>query len=634
MYVWQWSFSNEYVVIGRTWDQFIWLVDQISATLQANDRLLCFVHNLSFEFAYLRGIHRFSSADVFAVKARKILRAFWQPLEFRCSYLHSNMSLSEYLSKMGVEHEKVEEFDYSIIRYPWTELTEQEQQYIIHDVVGLVEAIQIEMKLDGDTLYTFPLTSTGYVRRDAKAAMRQVSYNFVHDQLPTLEVFKMLRAAFRGGDTHANRFYVGQIVNNVHSADRSSSYPDIVCNCMFPIGPFFIEKERMTESEVMKLITVRKRAVIVRAAFTDLKLRVDQWPAPYLSRDKCENIIGGQFDNGRVLCADYLETTLTDIDLQIVTREYKAKDIVFMTVAHARYGYLPKPLIAETIKYYKAKTELKGVEGQEQYYVKSKNKLNSIYGMMAQNPCKRSLLYIQDGVINKRGEIDYYTEDQSKTDLEILTDANKKAFLCYQWGCWVTAWARFRLRQGIWTVIDQDAEFLYCDTDSVKYIGTADWTAFNEARKRDSIANGAVAVDPSGEVHYMGVFEQEHDMLQFRTWGAKKYVYTMQPGKKWKKKHPRSKAEIVCTTAGVGKSAGADELEAAGGIKAYKPGFVFHEGGGLEAVYNDDADIWLDVEGEQLHITPNVTLRESSYTLGLAADFERLLKNYYSDIDF
>jgi hypothetical protein len=81
------------------------------------------------------------------------------------------MSLEAFTSKMGVEDAKLDDFDYEKIRYPWTELTEREMLYCINDVRGLVQALKKEMQLDGDTLYTIPLTSTGYVRRDCKKAM-------------------------------------------------------------------------------------------------------------------------------------------------------------------------------------------------------------------------------------------------------------------------------------------------------------------------------------------------------------------------------------------------------------------------------------------------------------------------------
>ena len=634
MYVWQWCFGSEFCVVGRTWDEFLWFVEQLTAHFDSEDRLVVYVHNLSYEFAFLRGVMRFETADVFPIKPRKILKASAGGLEFRCSYLHSNMSLAEYVSKMGAQHQKLsgEEFDYSKIRYPWTPLTARELEYCANDVIGLVEALTIEMEHDGDNLYTIPLTSTGYVRRDAKKAMRQVSKSFVVSQLPDLKTYELLREAFRGGDTHANRYFVGQTVENLHSADRSSSYPDIVCNEMFPLSEFFHVGHPMSADEVMRLITVRKKAVIMRVAISGLSLRDPFFPAPYLSRDKCRNIISGEYDNGRILEADYLETTITDIDLRIIVKDYHWADAVFFDVAYARYGKLPRPLIDETIKYYRVKTELKNVEGQEVYYTKSKNKLNSIYGMMAQDPVKEDILYQQDGALDKYGHLEYYVEDKSKSKQVILDESNRKAFLCYQWGCWVTAWARYRLREAIWIVIEQGGEFLYCDTDSVKYLGDINWSDYNRARIAASTQSGAFATDPAGEVHYMGVLEQEKDMLKFRTLGAKKYVYTTLDKNK---KTGELEERLHVTIAGVAKSAGAAELEAAGGITAFHTGFRFEAAGGLEAIYNDAPEIGsIEVDGHRLEITANVCLRPSSYTLGVSADYDRLLRNRIYTIDF
>lgn len=614
MYIWQWCFADRCTVVGRTWEELELFIDRLSDRMDETQKLCVFVHNLSYEFAFLRGIHYFMPQDVFAIKARKILKCVWDHVEFRCSYLHSNMSLAEYLKKMGSEHQKTE-LDYDRDRWPWTELTPEELEYCVNDVVGLVEALTIEMTADGDNLYTFPLTSTGYVRRDAKRAMRNVSKSWITDQLPDLETYHMLREAFRGGNCHANRYFAEQIVHNAQSADRSSSYPDVLCNCKFPVSVFF-PYEDCGLDDIMKLIVTRRRAVLARVAMTDVYLRNPEWGCPYLSRDKCRNIIGADFDNGRILRADYLETTITDIDLQIIVEEYAAADMIFYDVRHARYGPLPVSLLAETINYYRKKTELKGVDGQEVYYTKAKNKLNSIYGMMAQNPVKRSLIYTQDGVINEDGLLDYYPEEETP-EQELLDKSNRRAFLCYQWGCWVTAWARLRLEEGIRLAHAPGAEFLYCDTDSVKYLGAINWEPYNAQRIKDSMKSGAWADDPAGDRHYMGVYEQEHDMSEFSTMGAKKYVY-----------RDAKTGKLVCTIAGVGKSAGARELEAAGGISAFKDGFTFHEAGGLEALYNDKPEIdrWEVEPGRYVGITSNVVLRESTYTLGVTAEYLRLLR--------
>ena len=612
MYIWMLHIHNHVTIIGRTWEELKSLFLQIKEELE--DNTLCiFVHNLSYEFQFLRAIYDFSPDEVFAVDSRKVLRCsmFDNKIEFRCSYLHSNMSLAEYTNKMDVEHKKLdgEEFDYTKERYPWTSLSEREVAYCVHDVVGLCEAIEKEMQIDGDNLYTLPLTSTGYVRRDAKKAMRQIHPAFVKKQLPDLYTYEMLREAFRGGDTHANRFYSGRIIKNVKSADRSSSYPDVLCNCQFPVSPFF-HAGRVSYNTLLNMIVVRKKAVIMRVSISKLRLHDDLWGAPYLSKDKCRRIEKGAFDNGRILSAEYLETTITDVDFKIILEQYDFDDLCAFDVSYARYGKLPKSLIDTVIEYYKAKTELKNVPGQEIYYMKSKNKLNSIYGMMAQNPVKQDIVY-NNGVWSTAND----------PEAEILAESNRKAFLCYQWGVWCTAWARYRLQEGIKLAGEN---FVYCDTDSVKYIGDIDWSEYNKQREKDSKASGAYATDPKGITHYMGVYEADGEYAEFKTLGAKKYAYNYESG-----------GETYVTIAGVTKKKGGKELDENGGLKAFSPGFTFVKAGGTEAIYNDDPEIKTVVRDEkQINITPNIVIKDSTYTLGITAEYASLLKNCCLPDDF
>lgn len=610
MYIWQWQFGDVYTVIGRTWEQFETLIEGIAEVLEDREYLCVFVHNLSYEFQFLRGIYHFEKNEVFAIDSRKILKlTMHQHIEMRCSYMHSNMGLDQYTHKMGAKHAKLdgEIFDYSKQRFSWTELQPLELEYAANDVYGLVEAIEIEMRHDGDNLYSFPLTSTGYVRRDAKQAMRAVSYTFVKNQLPDYDIYEMCREAFRGGNTHANRYYSGHILKNVKSADRSSSYSDVQCNSMFPVSAFF-HAGAVKFDDLMELINVRKKAVLMRVSMTNVRLHDKYWGAPYLSREKCRNAEGALYDNGRILSADYLETTLTDVDLRIIIEEYDFDDLVPFDVAHARYGKLPPALVETTIKYYVAKTELKDVEGQELYYMKSKNKLNSIYGMMAQDPVKQTIDFENEQFIKHK--------DDPK---ELLSTSNRKAFLCYQWGVWVTAWARYRLEEGIRLAGDG---FIYCDTDSVKYINDIDWTAYNNERIKDSLKSGTHATDPSGTEHYMGVYEFEGQYDEFVTLGAKKYCYKQSVGK------------LSVTIAGVTKKKGGKELEKYGGLKAFAPGFIFREAGGMEAVYNDRPEITqYTVDDHLINITSNVVLRDSTYTLGITAEYERLLEISQKGID-
>ena len=569
----------------------------------------------------MKGIYSFLPDDVFAVASRKVVKAdMWGCFEFRCSYKLTNMSLKQFTSKMKVEHQKLsgEEFDYSVKRYPWTELTDEELEYCINDVLGLVEAINALMERDADTLQTIPLTSTGYVRRNAKRAMKDgsVHHNFVYSILPDIETYNALKEAFRGGNTHANRYYSGDIVENVHSADRSSSYPAVMANCEYPMSAFTpILPKDLNPDYIARCMTIRHKALLLRVGIKNLKLRDPFWGCPYLSKDKCRKCreIIDTFDNGRILSANYIETTITDVDLKIIMEEYKG-EIIFLQGWYASYKKLPQALINEVIKYYKEKTELKGVVGQEIYYDKAKALLNSLYGMMAQDPVKHNLIFKQVGD---------WEEDDSKTDEEILGKSNERAFLAYQWGVWVTAHSRMALERGIRMVHETEgADFVYCDTDSVKFTGRVDFEAYNAERVAECKESGAYATDPSGITHYMGVFETEDNpetgvaYRYFKTLGAKKYAYVEKEGE-----------GVHCTIAGVNKKKGGKELDKHGGLSAFAEDFVFQEAGGTQAIYNDTPSMEsVVIENHVLPITANIAILPSEYTLGITGEYERIIK--------
>jgi len=639
MYIWQWCFTDV-VVIGRTWEEFIELSTRIKNCLPAERWLVVYCHNLSHEMQYLKGIYSFTEADVFAIASRQILKAdMYGCFEYRCSYKLTNMSLHEFTEKMNVTHQKLsgEEFDYSKIRYPWTELTDREIEYCVNDVLGLVEAITALMARDGDSLKTIPLTATGYVRRDIKQSMRNgLHHNYIASMLPDWEVFSALREAFRGGNTHANRLMTSTVVKYVHSADESSAYPACLCNCFFPCSKFIpILPHDLNLDYITRCIKIRHKALLLRIGITGLALRNRYWGCPYLSKDKCREIraavyeLDGHFtemaDNGRIIEADYLETTVTDIDLEIICREYTG-EIKILQGWYASYKKLPEQITSVIIKYYQDKTALKNVEGQELYYDKAKSLLNACYGMMAQNPCKVRQLFRQVG--DYEPEFDEEDPEQMKP---VLEKANRKAFLNYAWGVWTTCHARARLEAGIRMAHqpDKGIYFLYADTDSVKYIGNIDWTEYNAARIEECKESGSWAVDSKGKTHFMGVYESEDNpetgycYYQFKTMGAKKYAYVKTPG-----------GPTECTIAGVNKEKGGPELDKHGGLKAFEDDFVFTEAGGTESVYNDDPEIKeMVIDGHTLKITSNVAILPSTYRLGITGEYRRIVKYFQHYLD-
>lgn len=622
LYIWQFQFDEALTIIGRTWREFLDFYNGVNALLKTNEFIVVYIHNLSYEFQFMRSLFDIQPEDVFVVKSRRILKWTQEHFEFRCSYLQTNLSLSAFTHKFAVKHEKLSgvEFDYSKRRYSDTPLTDREIEYCVNDVRGLVEALKAEMARDGDNLYTIPLTSTGYVRRDVRRVMREWGKYRLQELLPSVDVYTLLREAFRGGNTHANRYFVKNAefelspIENVNSADRSSSYPDTQVNYMFPMTPFKRVVKQVSYNDIKEhYINKRRYALIFRIAISNLELRDKYNPCPYISYDKSRIVRGKILDNGRILKADYLETTITDIDFKIIDKQYTLNNdnVAITDVYFSQYDYLPTEL-RELVKfYYKQKTELKGIPEQQLYYDKFKNLINACYGCSAQDPAKDNLLYLENGTEDEPDKI-YSLE--GKSIAEILSES--RPAMPYQWGVWTTARARELLQLMIDAVHENDtSEFVYTDTDSVKYIGHYDLNIINKELRKIAEASGAYADDKKGNRHYMGVYEFEGTYTRFETLGAKSYIYE------------DDKGELHITIAGVPKKAGAAELTDMGGFDAYKIGTIFKRGI-TETVYHDERCFTqIEIDGHKCELTSDLVIKDSFHQIGWSKDYTNLLQS-------
>lgn len=612
MYIWQFNINNEVTIIGRYWNEWLDLLEAIKKVIDGA-YLVIYVHNLSYEFQFLKGVYDFEPDEVFVTDPRKILKCYmYDCIEYRCSYFLTNMSLQELTKRYNVKDLKLsgEEFDYSKVRYPWTKLTNKELKYCINDVQGLVQCLFKILELESDTIKSIPMTSTGFVRRDCKRAMRKFNKKELEAMLPDLDDYTLERECIRGGNTHYNRWFSDEIIEDIAGADESSAYPYALLCGQFP-SEKFIEDTNYSAKHLRDLLYKYKKPFLCRIAISNIKLKNVFTPVPYLSRDKCRNIVGGVYDNGRILRAEYLETTITDIDFKLILGMYEWQESAIFKLKTSIYKPLPEPLKEVIRKYYVEKTALKGIDGQELYYAKAKARLNSIYGMMATDPVKESIEFRNGG---------YYLKDEDRADL--LKESNKKAFLNYAFGVWCTCIAREALQEGIDLATNNEAStFVYCDTDSIKYIGELDLSELNKKRMLKALKNNAVATDKHGVKHYMGVFEDEGYTKpnRFRSMGAKKYVVEDSTG-------------LHVTIAGVNKKRGGKEL---GKIENFKEGFTFYKAGGTESKYNDGVYMKIKREGKELIITDNIAIKDSSYTLGVTAEYMDILNGYidikYSD---
>lgn len=604
MYHWQFCINDE-VCFGRTWQEFQRLLNELERRMDLDNkrRLVIFCHNLNFEFQFFR---RFVNViDGFYKEDRIPLKVVIDGgIEFRDSYALSNMSLSKFCqNEPGVIHYKLSgnEYDYNKIRTPnGTAMSDYELQYCYNDVRGLVECIASRMK--EDTLAGMPMTSTGYVRRDARKSVKTNKKNRSIFRTCALdpELYTMCRQAFRGGDTHANIKYADQSIKNVDSYDIQSSYPICMMVNDFPMSAFF----------KIKPSTFFNRDLTCYALLMHIRLKeikyIGACGIPYIALAKVNAITSDKIiDNGRVLFAGAIDMVCTDIDLDIILNEYDITDFYINEIYASRYGKLSEEYKRVVMQYYTGKTALKGVTGSEYEYMKSKNKLNALYGMMCQRIDHDTTTYNGHDFITTPGILDELIEKYYNS---------RNSFLSYQHGVWVAAHARRRLRDML-NIIGKDV--VYCDTDSIKCVNghQEDFARKNEELEKEAKAAGAYAADPEGVIHYMGTWEHETDhniYEEFRTLGSKKYVY-------------RQGDHVVSTIAGVNKKTGSDFFMEYG-LDVFRNGTLIKNSGHLTAFYNDDELHEITIDGDTFTTGSNVALVDNTYTIGVTDEYIDLLQ--------
>ena len=393
MYIWQYQIED-YLIKGRTWDEWFDFLAVLRRALESygcqektakTPMLITWIHNAAFEYSFISGLYPFSDDEVFFRDVRKpIYFRMYDTFEFRCSYIQTNLSLAALTKQTGVKLKlSGQQFDYNKVRFSWTKLTEYEEEYTTTDVESLVQAMKYRVQRGGDTLLTVPLTSTGYVRRECKASLKD-RYLQINELKPYKgengkRIYKLLRACFRGGNTHANRYHVGKICEDVYSYDIASSYPTQQLTKKFPMKPFKWLDGDMSLERIFMFMGLGY-AVVGEYHFTNVRLKNSHEPIPYISLARCD-AVNFEVDNGRILKAEYVEISLTEIDFEIVFDTYDFDKMEVVQCMVAQKDYLPPEYRAVIQDYFNKKTALKGDDSDDgQYmYTKSKNMLNSVY---------------------------------------------------------------------------------------------------------------------------------------------------------------------------------------------------------------------------------------------------------------
>ncbi|MBO7693054.1 MAG: hypothetical protein J6T10_10530 [Methanobrevibacter sp.] len=637
---------NGHSYLGRTKDDLLNLLSFIINVfaLSQDKRLIFYIQNLSYEFQFFMKLFKWVS--VFAIKSRTPVKAVtFDGIEFKCSYLLSGYSLEkigEHLQKYKVS-KMVGDLDYRKLRTPLTKLFPKEKGYVLNDGLVVMAYIQERIESHGNNITRIPLTKTGEVRRycrnmclyngggsHKKSGRSFLKYHYFIHNLRILSVneYKQLKRAFAGGFTHANPLVVGKVQKDVASYDFTSSYPAVMLSEKYPMtnGKLVTIKSK---EEFYKYINLY--CCVFDATFENIQSKF--WFEHYISQSHCYSCYNPKIDNGRLISADSISITLTEQDYKIIEQTYSWEHLRIKNMRVYKRDYLPKEFIIAILELYKKKTELKDVKGMEVEYLHSKELLNSCYGMCVTDICREEVEFnVEKGTWKEeKSEKDYEHDIQKYND-------SKQRFLAYQWGIWVTAYARANLWNGILAI---KHDYCYSDTDSLKVINASKHQEYFEQYNKRIIQKLYKMLDHYNLPHELvspktikgitktiGLWDYEFN-CDFKTLGAKRYVI-------------KRGDEYQITISGLNKKTTMEYM-----LKTHKNPFTFFKDGMyIPSTYEIDDKIYVgtgknthtyideqrdgivkDYQGRyyEYHVESCVHMEESDYTLSLASEFVDLL---------
>lgn len=596
MYHWQFCI-DKLVCFGRTWEEFQLFLKTLKKAMNLGGThiLPIYVHNLAYEFQFMKDFFPFE--EVFAREKHKVMKASIDAYEFRCSYYLSNMSLVKFCenSKNVRFYKLVDTYDYTKIRTPITQLTENEKAYCYCDVRGLCECIQ--SLLEEDTLATIPLTNTGYVRREYRKAMNTKTNKNNFRKIALLpHQYELCKKAFRGGNTHASRYYTNRIVSNVTSYDISSSYPAAIMLDYYPMSKFV---DVTIDTQEKLDYYCNNFCVVMTVSFYNIQVKPNN-PMPYIDIAHCEKRSKIENDNGRILSADFIQLSCTEIDLEIIRNTYDYDGLQIDEAMYAERGILPRELRRTCMEFFTKKSLLKGNPEKEYEYMKAKNRLNSTYGMMVTD-------LVHEEIIYSGHEWSKIQPDLTESLLQYYS--NKNSFLHYQWGIYVTAHARKRLQYMIDKV---GMDIIYIDTDSIKFVNSLHNAEFEETNNQILELIKKADIPPiiqleNGKTYTMGTWDHDADYIYFKTLGAKKYCY-----------NDAKDGSFHTTVSGMSKKLGAENIKC---CSNFQIGRQMEHIGRTTSWYNDDHVHEITVAGDTFTTGSNIGILDTTYTLGVTHEY-------------
>ena len=580
---------NIATIYGTKPSEMIEAFRRIRAALKGDDIYIYF-HNLAYDYVFLR-LFLF---DAFGKPVKElntkphypIMLGFDNGIILKDSLCLAQCKLEKWAKDLDVNHKKaVGSWDYDVIRDQSDTFSRAEKRYIENDTLALCECLDAFCVSLNKTIYSIPYTATGIPREEVRERAKQHKghENFLREAL-SYDQFQKFMKLYHGGYSHANRFYVGDLLNDDITAcrDFASSYPYCLIAFKYPSSAF-IPLGRDVKPEYI-IENSDDYAFVFRISFKNIRLKDHLLPMPSLQASKCEHSINMKEESGRVKQAGYCTLYICEQDLLVLNSLYDwDPESICTEVEVSPKDYLPRWFTDYVYELYAEKCRRKPHQEEDPVaYALAKSRVNSVYGLTVQKSIRENFLEVTEPgeyKINWDGDTAWFESGEYRQDFDQDLKAeyekylkNPNTVLPYQWGAYCTAFAfrnLFELGSCVNCQFDKDGHlaypphWYYSDTDSCY---SDDWNedkiaAYNKKCKNNLQANGYGPVEVNGKEYWLGVAEPDSEFSEYIVLGPKRYC-----GRSTKDK------ELHITVAGVPKD-GAKCLE--DDIEKFHRNFIF-----------------------------------------------------------
>lgn len=340
-----------------------------------------------------------------------------------------NFSVEEVAKAFNLSIKKLE-IDYKAKREKGHKITDEEKEYLKHDVMIMSLALEkmFEMKITRMTI--------------ASNAM-----NFFKDTISKKrfeEWFKPplydkdLRQAYKGGFTYLNEIYRGKEVKEGIVLDVNSLYPSVMYYSPMPYGEGIYFDGKYVPDKLYNLyiqnITCQFRIKKDMIPTIQIKNNLSFVPTEYLSSSNGESI----------------NLTLTNVDLKLFLEHYDIYDVSY----NWGWKYKSSTKIFKSYIDYWNELKVKATkEGNKPLRTIAKLMLNSLYGKFAASPEGRSKIpYLDNNIVKYK-----------------LSELEERTTYYLPISIFITSWARDKTIRSAQAVYHR---FIYADTDSLHLEGT------------------------------------------------------------------------------------------------------------------------------------------------------------------